>query len=265
MLVHSLSAQAGPRPCETITGRPRQALRPYVAGYAGFRAGPTGPLRRRVLPFNLTTLVIDFAGRGSVVSGPRSTPLVYERTAWRHGVSIGLTPAGVSAYLGMPMRELAGAIVPLEDLLGHRAERLADLLGGAPDWATRFAILDDHLAGRLRSHRPPDGPVTRAWWRLQGPAAPATVGDLAGGLGVSRRHLEAGFREQIGLSPKTVARISRFQHAVHVLSGPAATLGLAVACGFADQPHFTREIRAMTGITPTELCAFLQYSGRFAD
>lgn len=34
---------------------------------------------------------------------------------------------------------------------------------------------------------------------------------------------------------------------------------------YADQPHFNREIRTMTGITPAELFAFLQDNDRHAD
>jgi AraC-like DNA-binding protein len=258
MHVHSVSAELDPRPCESVVRLPHPRLRPFVAGYAGFRTRSGLPVARRVLPLNLTTLIIDFAGPGRLVTGPRSTPVVCEEAGWRHGVAVGLTPAGVAALLGVPMRELAGATVPLADLLGPRAARLADRLAEEPDWAARFDVLDDRLAVWLETGRGPDGPVMRAWWRLQEAPGRTTIGGLADELGVSRRHLEIGFRRHVGLTPKTVARVARFQHAVRVLSMPSATLDRAVACGYADQPHFTREFREMTGTTPARLFAFLQ-------
>jgi methylphosphotriester-DNA--protein-cysteine methyltransferase len=106
--------------------------------------------------------------------------------------------------------------------------------------------------------------VSQAWWRLQESAGRLTIGGLADELAVSRRHLEIGFRKEIGLPPKTIARIARFQDAVRVLSAPAATLASAVACGYADQPHLGREVRAMAGMTPGRLFAFVQDGIRHA-
>jgi hypothetical protein len=68
--VHSVLVRAGREPC-AVTGRlaaPR--LRPYVAGYSAFRAG-AGAAGRRVLPLSLAVVVVDFAGLGALVSGPR--------------------------------------------------------------------------------------------------------------------------------------------------------------------------------------------------
>jgi transcriptional regulator GlxA family with amidase domain len=75
---------------------------------------------------------------------------------------------------------------------------------------------------------------------------------------VDRRNLELRFQRQVGLSPGTVARIARVQRAVGMLSRHAGLPRTAAECGYADQPHFTREIRAMAGLTPTEPCASVQ-------
>ncbi|MEW2353577.1 helix-turn-helix transcriptional regulator [Spirillospora sp. NPDC029432] len=263
-MIHSISVRVEAVPCELATGRPRPSLRPYVVGYGGFRTGTAEPPRRRVLPLSLTTLIVDFAGPG-LVTGPRDTPLVCD-TGWRYGIAVGLTSAGVSALLGVPMRELAGTGVPPDDLLGRRARRLADRVAGERGWAARFAVLDEELSELLRPRPDPDpsrdGMVSRAWWRIQESAGRLRIDELADELGVARRRLEAGFQRRIGLPPKTVARIARFQHVALLLSRPSATLDLAGTCGYADQPHLTRDVRAMSGLTPLQLRAFLQYNGR---
>jgi AraC-like DNA-binding protein len=255
--LHSVPARPHPEPCETIGGVPHPRLRPYVLGYAGFRSGDGAAVAHRILPVNSTTMIVDYEAGGRVVTGPRSDPAVFERTRWGHGVSVGLTPMGVSALLGVPMRELAGAAVPLADLLGRGAEDLADRLDAAPDWPARFALLDDVLAARLGGDGS-DVLALRAWSRLQDPAPPR-IGALAADLGVSRRSLEVRFRRQLGLSPATVARVARFQRAVWMLVRGRDLPSTALDSGYADQPHFNREVRAMAGLTPTQLCAFLQY------
>ncbi|MBL6276389.1 helix-turn-helix transcriptional regulator [Micromonospora fiedleri] len=256
-LLHSLptSPYAG---CVAVPGRPAcDRLRPYVLGYAGFRAAVDGRLRRRMLPLDLTTLIVDFGGRGSWVTGARGVHSVHEQAEWRHGVAIGLTPVGVSALWGVPAAKLVGATVDPAAVLGPRAAELADRLGSASDWAARFALLDALLAAWLpERNRPPQEVVTRAWWRLHRPGR--TVGEVAAGLGISRRGLELGFRRHIGMSPKTVARVARLQYAVHRLGRPGVGLSQAVECGYADQSHLTREMRALAGLTPAALFAFLQ-------
>ncbi len=258
--LHSVPARPHPEPCETIGALAHPRLRPYVLGYAGFRSGDGAAMAHRVLPVNATTMIVDYEAGGRVVTGPRRDPAVFERTRWGHGVSVGFTPLGVSALLGVPMRELAGAAVPLADLLGRDAEDLAERLDAAPGWRSRFAVLDDLLAARLDGdgRRDADGLALRAWARLQQPGPPR-VGALAAGLGVSRRGLEVRFRKQIGLSPATVARVARFQRAVWMLAHGRDLAATALDSGYADQPHFNREVRAMAGLTPTQLCALLQY------
>ncbi|MFY1670863.1 helix-turn-helix domain-containing protein [Plantactinospora sp. WMMB334] len=262
--IHSIPVRPQPLPCETVARLPDVRLRRHVLGYAGFRAGARSALPHRILPLNLATLVIDFAAPYALVTGARSTPTVAGPSTWAYGVSVGLTPEGVAALLGVPMPELAGTAVPLPDLLGRRATALAERLVAAPDWAARFALLDriltaEILGGATAGAAPqPDGTVSSAWWQLQRAPAGLRIGALADRVGVSRRCLELRFRRQIGLTPGTVARIARFQRAVGLLAGGGALAGTATDTGYADQPHFTREVRALSGLTPTELCAFLQ-------
>jgi AraC-like DNA-binding protein len=258
--VHSVVMRAGSEPCAALGRLAAPWLGPYAAGYSAFRAGP-GAAGRRVLPLSLTAVIIDLAGAEALVTGVRGTAVVQEDAGWRQGVAIGLTPAGTRAVLGPPMRELTGQIVPLASLLGRRAGELASRLDAAPSWAARFAVLDDVLTAWLRPDRQADPLAARGWRRLQQAGGAITIGGLAAELGAGRRRLEACFGQEIGLTPKTVARIARFQQAVQVLAAPSGTFA-AAACGYADQPHFNREMRAMAGITPTELRAFVQYTGR---
>jgi hypothetical protein len=119
---HSVLARAGQEPCAVAERLAAPWLRPYVVGYCAFRSGP-GAAGWRVLPLSLVVVVVDFAGAGTLVSGPRDSALVLDDAGWWHCIAFGLTPAGVRAVLGLPMGELTGAVIPLASLLSSRPRR----------------------------------------------------------------------------------------------------------------------------------------------
>jgi AraC-like DNA-binding protein len=92
-----------------------------------------------------------------------------------------------------------------------------------------------------------------AWQRLLATDGAAPIGDLAQELGWSRRHLAARFRTELGMPPKAVARILRFERAVARLRAGDDLAELALDCGYYDQAHFNRDFRAFADATPTEL------------
>jgi AraC-like DNA-binding protein len=70
--------------------------------------------------------------------------------------------------------------------------------------------------------------------------------------GVSTRQVERLFARHLGVAPKTVARVVRFQAALRALMrDPGCPLAdVAAAAGYFDQAHFVRDFRRMTGGVP---------------
>ncbi|MEU8818899.1 helix-turn-helix domain-containing protein [Actinoplanes sp. NPDC048796] len=272
--VHSVPVGVPVAACEVAVGRPDCRLRGHVIGYSGFRSGARAPIAHRLLAVSSATLIIDFGSASGLVTGPRSEHTTDGDTTWGHGVSVGLTPAGVAALLGVPMGELAGETVALSELMGPNATRLPSRLAAAPDWAARWELLDLILGGALGLEAPaqgssavpapraagPDPAVVWAWRRLQEAGAPR-VEAVAGEVGRGRRRLEREFRRDVGLSPGQVARIARFQRAAAQLGGGAAPAAVAAGNGYADQSHLTREMRVLAGVTPGELRVLFEEAG----
>ncbi|MCO6004099.1 helix-turn-helix domain-containing protein [Actinoallomurus purpureus] len=215
------------------------------------------------------TLFIDFAAsvrlvttpaadpplrvQTSHVTGLHDGPVLFEQHSHHRGMAVELTPLGAHVLFGVPMRELANTTVDLTDLLGRRTEQLTERLRQAPDWATRFALLDHLLPAWFADGPEPAPAVLRAWRRLRETSGAISVGGLAEEVGVTRRYLELRFDEQIGLPPKTMARIVRFERAARLLTGSAGRplSRIADTCGYADQAHFNRDFRRLAGCTPT--------------
>jgi AraC-like DNA-binding protein len=150
-------------------------------------------------------------------------------------------PLGAYTLLGLPMDELSGHTVDLADVLG------------SPTWAQRFALLDGFLLRRLADGPRPAPEIDWAWQRPVATGGAAPIGQLAAEVGWSHRHLIARFRQQVGLAPKTAARLVRFDRVWRRLDQPQPLdwADLAREAGYADQAHLVREFHRFTGTTPT--------------
>ncbi|MBH1935356.1 helix-turn-helix transcriptional regulator [Streptomyces sp. AV19] len=253
---------------------PDPRLAGFVLEYTGQDWTLARPLVRRVMALETVLFVIDFepharrvgddsraADRCSVVSpvtGVRERPMAIEQAGRLYGLTVRLTAPGARALFGLPLCEIANTCVGLADILGARAARqLAERLAEAPDWPARFRLLDGYLIARICGGPELPVPVRRAWQRLTALSGDVRIGALADEVGWSRQHLNARFRQEIGLSPKTVARIARLQRAMFLMRDTrlSSWADTAVASGYADQPHFNRDFRMLTGCTPSSFRA----------
>ncbi len=85
-------------------------------------------------------------------------------------------------------------------------------------------------------------------------AAFTEVREVVRQSGYSHRRFIALFRRAAGLSPKTYCRVLRFRRAVErtFAARDASLADIALDVGYSDQPHFTREFRAIAGISPLQ-------------
>lgn len=166
-----------------------------------------------------------------------------------------LTPLGAYRLLGgVPMDGLSGQVVDLTDVLGEGVRRLADQLREAPRRRHQFALLDAYLLRRAQDGPEPSPEVSWAWRRLMVTGGKLPIRRLAADVGWSHKHLITRFRQQVGLPPKTAARLLRFDAVWRHLAthSPARWDQVAVECGYADQAHLIRDFRQFTSASPTE-------------
>lgn len=246
------------------TGVPHPSLRGVVLGYEGYSEQSAGPVSFVELPCSYVPIIIDLDvgwtithnGRpgvrlGSFVAGVTEAPVLVGHDGSAHCLQVNLTALGARRLLGMPMHELANQTIAVEDVLGRRGEALVHRVGEESAWSRRFALVDRAIRTRLAEAPEIDAEVA---WSLERITA-APIGALAAELGWSHRRLIARYRDAVGLPPKMVARIVRFEALTARLSSgrPVDWAALAADCGFFDQAHLAREVRDLAGVTPTEL------------
>jgi len=170
-------------------------------------------------------------------------------------------PGGLAPFLLGPADELAGQLVEVDQLWTSEGTELRERLFECSMLARRFDILEEFLQKRLAKGMRFDPAVQATVLRLAlaGPTPP--IVELAKASGFSHKHFIRRFQQSVGLTPKTFARLQRFQFALAHMQNrrlPVDGAGLAAACGYFDQAHFIHDFQSFSGMTPS---AYLRSPG----
>ena len=255
---------------------PSPAAAGLVARIAGYRETGAASLAQREAASLVVPLVISLGspfsialGRApdnndrqpSFAAGLFAGPVFIESDGAAECVQIDFTPLGAYRFFGPAVAELTSAMVDMEAVLGPEAVRLRQRLGETPSWTRRFELVEAFVlarafgagVGNTRTGHPPSPEIDHAWRRLTASRGETRVTDLAGDIGWSRKHFVQRFAREIGIVPKTAARMIRFNHACALAMQPSAGDWASVAAdaGYADQPHLIREFAEFAGETPT--------------
>lgn len=186
----------------------------------------------------------------ALVSGLQDAPAIVRQAGDAHVLHVFLKPAGIRALLGIASAEISSLVVHLSDIWGNRARDLVEMLLAADGWQQRFSILDRAFLSKFNptSSQPE---IAWAWRRLEKTHGAMSIRLLAGEIGWSRRHFSERFRALIGVTPKSAARVFRFERASRVIMNERPRLAeVAASCGYFDQAHMTREWNALAGCSP---------------
>jgi AraC-like DNA-binding protein len=166
-------------------------------------------------------------------------------------VQIDLTPLGAGLFFRRPMSDFATRLVPLQDVGDPALNDLRERLGAAGTRPARLRITVAFLEQRLLG-QPVDPAAAFIWSAIQRSRGALRIDRLTDDLGWSRKRLAAHCRDAFGLTPKRLARIARFHHAVDLANsaGRPDWAGIAVDCGYADQAHLVRDFTTFAGAAP---------------
>jgi AraC-like DNA-binding protein len=246
---------------------PPSVLQPFVRCFWVLEDAGGAGATERVLPDGCVEVILHYGspmaredGTGGVEEQPHAIVAGQLRSATRlvstgslGMIGVRFEPWAAGPFLRESLSSLTGRIVPLEAFWGAEAGELTERIAEAADDEARVAILTERLLARLL---PPDenGRALGAalGWIAESRGAIA-VEEIARRLSWSRRRLERRFAEAVGLPPKSLCRIERFQHVVASLADDARPrlVDLAIDAGYSDQAHLAREFRELAGIPVT--------------
>jgi AraC-like DNA-binding protein len=236
--------------------RPVQDLRRHLSCVWVQQVSPNAlPYAHRTVPNGGVELYCQVGSIPRLV-GPQTGPTTEVLAPGATIVGVRFQPGAAPSVLGIPATELVDLAVDADELWRDAAIALGERIATAATPHEAAGVLEREILARTSDADEPD-PIAAAAVRHLRPWQVAEVGSLTSELYISERQLRRRCLAAIGLAPKALHRMLRFQGFL-ALAGqrehPSAELALLAAeSGYADQSHLTRESMRLAGLTPHAL------------
>lgn len=250
------------------TMKPQPLLEPYVDCIWLLASSGASPLGDElILPDGKTELIIHFGDyfqklgpenkfenqARTLFAGQITERIVLRSTGEVGMVAVRFKPGGSSRFFRFPHHELVDQIVDFHDIFGKEIATIQEQILNAATADERMHIIERFLVLQMMHHDSDDQLIRQACRYIEQSGGEYTVGDLVKLIGLSERQFERRFKAAVGLTPKMLARIVRFQRFI-ALAQEQKIITLtdaAFACGYYDQAHFIRDFKAFAGVNPT--------------
>jgi AraC-like DNA-binding protein len=217
----------------------------YVQPHAAEWVLPTGSLD--------LILSLDEHHKVDVLAGARSGAIVIDTSKSLSFIGVRFKPGGAFPFLELPVGELQDVTVDPTVIWGSAARTLRAQLFDTRTPQERFRILERFLLERLHKARDRHPAVQYAIDTIGASQGATSIASIVERTGISARRFITTFRDEVGLAPKVFCRLARFRRVIGELRTIESVdwAGIAVDCGYFDQPHFIHDFRAFAGVSPS--------------
>jgi len=239
---------------------PSPALAPVIEAFWAFEIAAGGAPRPHVIvPDGTVSLSITDLGESVhlMLTGPQTRARRVEVHPGAIYRGVRFRAGALKAALGVAPGAWVDRVVPLADIRPDLAEALAQGYSrdaGLAGFAARVEAALTPDAGAL------DTEVAALAAAIAAAEGEAPLTELMARGELGPRQLRRRFIAATGLTPKTYARLRRVRRACIGLASlpPGELAALSADAGYADQPHFSRDMREVFGMSPQTLHTYLR-------
>jgi|GEM_PF-3367073 len=190
--------------------------------------------------------------------GPQTKPYRMKPLGRIHLFVIRFKPGVIYPLFGISGRQLTNNAIPFADIFYNDANSLEEVLWDTYQRknirVTNFISIVEHA---LRSHVRrinPESLVNRAVLLLFQNHGVLPINEVCERTNTSRQHLARLFHDHVGMSPKLLARVFRFRHALEQLEKDDFSdwPTFAIDAGYYDQSHLIADFTEFTGFSPKQ-------------
>lgn len=199
----------------------------------------------------------DFESRSfpAMITGPTTGPVKAVSDGSLTIFGWGMTTAGWAALMGKDAEWRVDTAFDARAIFGDGILGLHARLSSAPDFETQVEIATRAALEIYQSNVSAPFEFTQMVDAWLGENVDPDVDILAGATGLSPRQLERMTNRYYGMPPKKLARKYRALRAAQALAHGDSLDDTGMALAFYDQSHLIREVKAFTGLTPSQLKA----------
>lgn len=242
---------------------PTPELSPFILSYKVIET--PADVVNQVLPETSPVMVFRLSGQVSFnhhgetnvlepisVSGLRKSGRAMQYQSGTINILATFREGGIAPFIREPLHELSDMHVAMHHLDGFRdTGLLEEQLAGQPTHDARIALIERFLLGRL-SGKVADPMVMAAIQKIRQAEGQLRIRELAVALHVSQDVFEKRFRRVAGLSAKQFSYIVKMKSVLQKGRSGQTLAQIALDAGYFDQPHFNKDFKLFTGVTPTE-------------
>lgn len=169
-------------------------------------------------------------------------------------IGIELTPNGVHRFTKFSAFEMANKILSFGDIYGVIGRELIERLTNTPDPFKKVDILQESLRQILRYNNRNNQIVDYTVAMIKSTSGLIEIKDLEQKTGYSRRYLDMLFKDHLGISPKALSGIVRFQTFYKAWANTESDrfYNDQIYELYFDQSHFIKEFKKYTGYSPKQ-------------
>jgi AraC-like DNA-binding protein len=246
--------------------KPQSPLDRFVECFWTLESDTPSSQPERILPDGCVELILNFGalfsehenGRRKLqprnfLVGQMTGPILISPTGAVQLFGIRFHPGGTLPFLRVPLNEITDQVVELGGVSGKLERDLLRITSELPSMAERITAVERFLARQLTTVKY-DSWLMALAARIVAADGLVSVDQLANEAGVSSRQLERRFLCEVGIGPKLLGRIIRFQQVFRAVEQRnAAWSTIALDCGYYDQAHLIRDFNQFAQQTPTVL------------
>jgi AraC-like DNA-binding protein len=245
---------------------PRPPLNRYVECFWTLESSSPSAQPERILPDGCIELILNFGAQFSqhcdetrklqpknFLVGQMTGPIMITPSGPVQLIGIRFNPGGTLPFVRMPLHEVTDQVVDLGGISSTLERDLLRVTSRSSVLSEKIRAIEEFLTTDLTNSKHDSSSMSIAARIIESRGLVA-VEELAMDAGISSRQMERRFLSDIGVGPKLLGRIIRFQQVFRAVEqSNNAWAEIAIACGYYDQAHLIRDFNQFAQQTPAVL------------